>query len=488
MPANLFCIRSHVRSIRTRTARLILLLSLTVLCPASLTIAADDITRETVSAAMRRAAVYFHDDVAVQGGYVYFYSPDLKKRWGEGAATPTQIWVQPPGTPTVGRAYLQAWKATGDHFYLNAARDAAIALVYGQLQSGGWTNKVDFNPTGDPALYRNGKGKGRNYSTLDDDITQAALRLMLEMDQALEFKDAAIHEPTQAALDALLKAQFPNGGFPQVWSAPVEPRPIVKANYFDGDWEKESRFKEYWTQYTLNDDLAGSVSETLLAAWAIYKDERCRQALIKLGDFLLLAQMPEPQPAWAQQYNAQMQPIWARKFEPPAIAGRESQDALETLLKVYRLTRDEKYLAPFPSALAWLKRSRLKDGRLARYYELKTNRPLYMTDDYKLTHDDSNVPDHYGWKNESQIEELEQAWHAARDGKPVNPEPAVNETDVRLILKTLDDRGRWTATYDGQRLVGQAKMKVGEVYLSSPLFSQNLETLSRWLIQQRKAP
>src|SRR5690606_1376148 len=100
---------------------------------------------------------------AVHGGYVYYYSPDFSRRLGEGVAAPEQIWVQPPGTPTVGMAYLAAWKATSDDDYLTAARDAARALIYGQLQSGGWTNSIDFVPRSErTALYRNGKGRGRN--------------------------------------------------------------------------------------------------------------------------------------------------------------------------------------------------------------------------------------------------------------------------------------------------------------------------------------
>ena len=30
-------------------------------------------------------------------------------------------------------------------------------------------------------------------------------------------------------------------------------------------------------------------------------------------------QMPDPQPGWAQQYDYDMRPMWARKFEPAAI-------------------------------------------------------------------------------------------------------------------------------------------------------------------------
>jgi len=80
-------------------------------------------------AGMKRAAEYYRNNVAVRGGYVYYYSLDLKTRWGEGRATADQIWVQPPGTPTVGMAYLRAFEATGDQFYLDAATEAAQALL-----------------------------------------------------------------------------------------------------------------------------------------------------------------------------------------------------------------------------------------------------------------------------------------------------------------------------------------------------------------------
>lgn len=434
-----------------------------------------------VTAKLRQAAGYYHDRVATHGGYVYHYSLDLKQRWGEGVASPDQIWVQPPGTPTVGMAFLRAWQATGDRFYLTAAQEAAEALIYGQLASGGWANRIDFNPRGDGvSQYRNGRGKGRNYSTLDDGITQAALRFLMRMDQALEFKNETVHEAAQFALNALLKAQYPNGGFPQVWSGPVPQRPVVKARYFEGDWKKDNRVKEYWNEYTLNDDLAGSVSETLLEAWSIYQDERCRRSLVQLGEFLLLAQMPQPQPAWAQQYNERMEPIWARKFEPPAISGRESQDALETLLRIYRLTKDERYLEPFPSALAWLKKSRLPDGRLARYYELRSNRPLYMNQNYELTYDDSQTPDHYGWKTESRLEAIEAGWQAAQRGDVPVP-PAATDQDVSRVLTELDAEGRWVSTHNGERLVGQPKIARGAKYLSSEVFSRNVELLSDWL-------
>ncbi len=448
---------------------------------------ADPALAEQTRAAMRKAATFFRTKAATHGGYVYYYSPDFSQRWGEGKATAQQIWVQSPGTPAVGLAYLRAFAATGDAFYLEAAREAAEALVYGQLASGGWTNAIDFDPAGKlVAQYRNGKGRGRNYSTLDDGISQNALRFLMQADRALGFKHREIHEAVETARTALLAAQFPSGGFPQVWLGAVQPHAPVKASYPDYDWRTENRIKDYWDLPTLNDDLAGNVAQVLLEGVEIYRDQRCRAALVKLGDFLLLAQMPELQPGWAQQYDTKMRPVWARKFEPPAIAGRESMDALETLLKVHRLTGDAKYLAPFPSALAWLRRSLLPAGQLARYYELKTNQPLYMTDDYQLTNDDSRVPKHYGWKTESRIAAIEASLAAAKTKTPAAIDPEVNENEVRKILASLDAEGRWISAYAGGMLVGQPKFKPSEQYLASEVFSNNLEMLSRYMQQAKR--
>jgi PelA/Pel-15E family pectate lyase len=448
-----------------------------------------------VRAAMRRAAGFYRTEVAAHGGYVYYYSVDLTRRWGEGEATVDQVWVQPPGTPTVGLAYLKAHAATGDAFYLEAARAAAEALVYGQLASGGWTHCVDFDPQGDRvARYRNGRGRGKNNSSLDDGQTQSAIRLLARVDAALEFKHKTIHTAASVALDALLAAQFPNGAFPQVWTGPVGTQPVLRAAYPDYDWRREGRVKNYWDMYTLNDNVAGHVARALIDAHEVYGDPRYESALRRLGDFLILAQMPDPQPAWAQQYNYRMRPIWARKFEPPAIAARESQEVLDTLMQVYRATGDPKYLEPIPSALKYLKRSVLSDGRLARYYELRTNKPLYLTRrgrEYRLTYDDSDLPKHYEWKAESRLVELERAYQELRGHTPprrVSPDPADPADRVRQVLAELDDRGRWISVYQGERLTGQPPFEPGTRYLASEVFSQNLELLSTYLLAAEGKP
>jgi len=447
--------------------------------------------REQVIATMYKAATFFRTNVASHGGYVYYYSVDLKQRWGEGVATPDQIWVQPPGTPTVGMAYLRAYEATGDRFYLNAATETAEALIYGQLQSGGWTNCIDFNPFGRVARYRNGKGHGKNNSSLDDGQTQSAIRLLILTDKALGFQYKAIHETARFALDALLAAQFPNGAFPQVWTGPVSQQPVMRASYPNYDWRTEGRVKNYWDMYTLNDNVPGHVAETLIDAYRVYNDEKYKTALQRLGDFLLLAQMPDPQPAWSQQYNYDMKPIWARKFEPPGISGDESQETIETLMEIYRITGDRKYLEPIPPALAYLKRSLLSDGRLARYYELKTNKPLYMFRRgkvYSLTYDDSNLPSHYDWKTDFRLAEMETKYNQLKRnaGPTISGQSSSDLAQrVRQIIDDLDGQGRWLSTYQGEPLVGQPKFKLNTRYIASEVFGRNIETLSEYLSARR---
>ena len=284
------------------------------------------------------------------------------------------------------------------------------------------------------------------------------------------------------ALDALLDAQFPNGGFPQVWTGRVSPQPIERARYPDHDWRTEGRVKNYWDMYTLNDNVTGYVADTLIGAHRIYQDEKYLIALKRLGGFLLLAQMPVPQPGWAQQYDYQMQPIWARKFEPPAVSGDETREVLETLMKIARATGDRGYLQPIPAAAAWLRRSLLPDGQLARYYELRTNRPLYMVrrgDDYSLTYDDTDLPAHYGWKSPSRLEELGgQYARLNRSGEPNGLEPGKTTPPVQDLIASLDAQGRWVSIFDGRRMVGQLKLPIGTRFLSSQVFSDNLTALS----------
>ncbi|HVA47821.1 MAG TPA: pectate lyase [Pirellulales bacterium] len=410
--------------------------------------------RDDALAAAKKAATFYSRQVATKGGYLWRYSADLTLREGEGNVTGTTVWVQPPGTPAVGEAYVKLYDATSEPLFLDAAGAAAEALRRGQLRSGGWNDHIDFDPadrTRTPYRLDPPGAKKRTPSSLDDDKTQSAIRFLAQLDRSLEFKDEAVHEMTLFALDGLLGAQYPNGGFPQVWDEPHRPEdfPVMPAGY-PRDWPRMyPGHGSYWFRYTLNDDLVPDVIHALFLAEAVYGGPRYRQAVLKAADFLLLAQLPDPQPAWAQQYDFEMHPAWARKFEPPAVTGGESQGVLRILLEVYRRTGERKYLEPVPRAVAYLKKSLLPDGRLARFYELQSNRPLYFTKDYTLTYNDSDLPTHYGFKVASKLDEIEKEYEAlsAGDKQTTATKPGRvtrgMEDRARAAIEGLDDRGAW---------------------------------------------
>ena len=91
--------------------------------------AQDATDRTRILDTMKRATTFMVEKVAHKGGYVWAYLPDLSRRWGEMEATPTMIWIQPPGTPSMGHLFLDAYHATGDEYYYRAAEGVAAALA-----------------------------------------------------------------------------------------------------------------------------------------------------------------------------------------------------------------------------------------------------------------------------------------------------------------------------------------------------------------------
>lgn len=404
--------------------------------------------------AARYATVFLTHQVSTQGGYLWKYSSDLSLREGEGRVDTATVWVQPPGTPTIGEAFLKLHAATGERIFLDAARAAGEALLRGQMRSGGWQAMVEFDaPRRKRWAYRvdpPGR-KQKDQSSLDDDKTQSSLRFLIRLDQALQMFDAPIHEAVKFGLDRLLEqGQFASGGFPQVWTDVAnEPESaVLKPAGYPDSWPRTyPGHQQYWNRYTLNDNLAPDVLKTLWLASDTYQDSRYEKAAIRLADWLLAAQLPSPQPAWAQQYNEDMQPIWARKFEPPAITGSESQGVINALMDIYQRTGNQKYMQTIPAALDYLKRSELSDGRLARFYELKSNRPLYLTRNYRLTYSDNDLPTHYSFKVPSRIDQLRRRYQRLAKFGPKasmqNDRQNPSFDHLQKIIDSQDARGAW---------------------------------------------
>lgn len=460
-------------------------------------------TRRDALECLHDGLEFFRSEVSTNGGYLWRYAADLSEREGELPASASTVWVQPPGTPTVGMACLTAWELTADPLCLNAVRETALALVDGQLESGGWDYRIEFAESERRRYaYRTGNGDAaerRNVTTLDDNTTQAALTFLMRADRALQFRDKVIHEAAQYALQKLLEVQYPNGAWPQRFSQPADPDdyPVLSAGYPES-WSREYPAVDYRSYYTFNDNTMADMIALMFLASEIYDRDEYAAAGRRGGEFLLLSQMPEPQPGWAQQYNARMHPAWARRFEPPAITGAESQRVMETLLTLFEWTGDRRFLEPLPRALDYFRRSELDDGRLARFYELQTNRPLYFTREYQLTYQDDDLPTHYGFKARNRLDQIQQRleelsvvsesdFRPLRLLIPATPPRLTGKltAKVRRIMQTQDARGAWV---EPASFRARSNLPKGSPSLSSRTFARNMTTLAGYMAVVTEAP
>ena len=450
--------------------------------------AEEAFTQADAARALKQAVTFFDQRASINGAYVYRYTDDLQYREGEGRCTPTMAWIEPPGTPAVGESLLRAYQRTKADYLLQATERTAHALVTVQLVSGGWDDMIEFDPDKRKAFaYRVDGGKGKkNTTTLDDDKTQSVVRFLMKFDRERKFQDAAVHEAVTYALTKLLAAQYPNGAWPQRFSQPPDPRqyPVKRASYPDTwsrDWPKE----KYTGFYTFNDDTIADTIATMLLAAEVYGEQKYLQAAEQAGSFILLAQMPDPQPAWAQQYDAEMHPVWARKFEPPAITGGESQGILKILLSLYRQTGNRRYLEPISPALKYLRKSEIAPGKLARFYELQTNKPLYFTKKYDLTYQPDDLPTHYGFIIDSRLDSIERQYRETLEKTWQAPGPTLKTESFRISSKlarnaqkaaeALDDRGAWVEA-GTLRSRPEAKRVI-----ESRTFIRNVDALSRYV-------
>lgn len=450
--------------------RAMALASLMVLLPGIC--AAQQPSAADATEALRAAVGFYHGQVADHGGYVWRYAGDLSLREGEARTDGSAVWVQPPGTPAVGMAFLDAYEATGEQLHLDAALDAAECLLQGQQLSGGWYYSVQFDPaerakrmyrvdrpnagrgpTTDPGgeegwhVWRQRKYEP-NMTLVDDDVTSSAIRFLARLDELLDFADAAIHEAVLYALESALMAQYPIGAWSHNYDRFPAHRPelsvypVIPASYPD-EWSRT--WTKDWTGcYSLNDNITTNMIAAMLDAWRIYKDERYLQSAENGGAFLLLAQMPEPQPAWCQQYDRAMRPVWDRKFEPPAITGEESQGVLECLLALYGETGNTRYLDPVPRAIEYLRESLLPEGHLSRFYELQTNRPIYFDREYAITYRAEDMPSHYGFLRESRLDAIEAEYERlVAEGACEPPASPPSPDEVAAIINAMDERGAW---------------------------------------------
>lgn len=334
---------------------------------------------ETALAAMKRATRFMTDTVAYRGGYVWAYLPDFSRTWGEMEAKRTMLWVQPPGTATMGHAYLDAYHATGDEQFWQAAVATTRALITAQHPSGGWNYIFDF--AGEASLKDWYATIGANgwrleefqhfygNATFDDAGTSEASQLMLRMH--LEGKGGEFAAPLEKAIRFVLDSQYPVGGWPQRF-------PFAEAAGLHG-------MADYTRHITFNDDVAGENIKFLIMVAQTMGDKRVTDPIRRAMDSFRVTQQPKPQAAWGLQHRVDdLKPAAARSYEPLSFVTHTTANNIAQLMTFYELTGDRAFLERVGEALDWLDSVKLPAGVAndrrthPTFIEIGTNKPLYV--------------------------------------------------------------------------------------------------------------
>jgi PelA/Pel-15E family pectate lyase len=279
-----------------------------------------------------------------------------------------------------------------------AVRLADNLLVY-QRDVGGWDKNIDMalplSPEKRAALEKE-KADPQAHSTIDNDSTYTQMRFLARVYTA--GRQPRFAAAFRKGLDYLLKAQYPNGGWPQFF-------PLRNG---------------YWSHITYNDDAMAGVLNLLrdIAAGKpefAFLDANARAAAQKAVEkgieCILKTQVVEngKLTVWCAQHDEHtLAPAKARAYELPSLSGGESVGVVEFLMSVEHPSPAT--VRAVEAAVAWFRASEITGIRLvrepapgtpkgydtkvvpdpgapplwARFYQLGTNRPIFCGRDSVL--------------------------------------------------------------------------------------------------------
>ena len=279
------------------------------------------------------------------------------------------------------------------------ARAIAASILRYQSPEGGWTKNTDMSAP-PSAAYLALKPSAR-APTIDNGGTTTQLHYLALVITATG--DATLGAAFGRGFDYLLAAQYPSGGWPQFY-------PLVPG---------------YYTHITYNDNAMVNVL-TLLRETAqgkapyAFVDEARRAkaaAAVEMGIACILRTQVKrggKLTAWCAQHDENtFAPAWARNFEPPSLSGAESVGLAKFLMGVEHPSPE--IIAAVEGAVAWFRAVPVRglrvdespgaDGKKdrhavadpaapllwARFYELETNRPIFIGRDKTFRYDYNEI-------------------------------------------------------------------------------------------------
>ncbi|MDG2308054.1 MAG: pectate lyase [Candidatus Binatia bacterium] len=304
-----------------------------------------------------------------EGGWMYVCAPERGSRGvtkivNLGVRVRSTLGLEPfdlivmrsPGTPAAGLLLLEAWERSGEERFLDDAKRTGDLILDLQLPGGGWFSEMPVH--------------GRElafwfkwyvpWSTLDDDVTTGAVRLLLRLFQATG--DERYRVSAERGLDLLVEAQLPSGAWPltgrPVWLRTVSP--------------------SFEDLPSLNDAATASVIRTLILGAEILDQPDLLAAAVRGGDWLVDTRHAAPAAGWAQQYDETGRAVPGRAFEPVALASWETRHALDALVALSRAVDDQRYCSAIDESVSWLADSALGPGCWARFVSPETGKPIFI--------------------------------------------------------------------------------------------------------------
>jgi PelA/Pel-15E family pectate lyase len=288
------------------------------------------------------------------------------------------------------------------------AKIADNILLY-QRNNGGWPKNYDMQAilTKDQTDSVR-KAKTQIHTTFDNSTTYTHVEYLAEVYSATKIEK--YKEGSLKGINFILKAQFPNGGWPQYY--PLEENYSRHITYNDG-----AMLGVMSTLKRINNN------DPAFAFVPVDIRKKTKQAYDKGLECILKTQIISKGrlTAWCQQYDeVTLKPAWARAYEMPSICNGESVAIVMMLMSLDN--PDKRIIESVQSSIKWFEESKIYNTKVktvpappeesqyktiridrvvvadttappiwTRFYEIDTERPLFSDRNSKLLYSMAEV-------------------------------------------------------------------------------------------------